>query len=817
MAPEQARGEVEVVDERADVFGLGAILCAILTGQPPHAGADREDVLRRAAAGDLAEAFAGLDGCGADAELVALCRACLAPGREDRPRDARAVADAITGYLVGVQERLRRAELERAEARARAAAEGEARAAAQARARAERRARRLTVGLAAAVLALVLLGGGGWVWRELGRQATSQRVSGALGQAEQLAEQARNARLGNVEDFWAAVALWEQALEKVERADELAAVGPADSGLAQRREELRRNLGAEAVQARRLAKLRDDLEKAQLAGAVWGRDWFDTAAKQSRYEAALRDYGIDVRVDDVGELAKRLEQLPKAVFDPVMFALDDWAADWFGAPKAPEPALRKRLQEAARMTDRDKWRAKWRDARAEENIGHLRELAEGAAQQQLPALALRLLMMSLRERGAVSEAIALLRHGQRNHRADFWIQFELANLLYASRNRTPAQLGEAIGCYNAALILRPQTSAAYNNLGNALSDNGDHQGAIDAYRRAIAIDDNHAFAHYNLANALAVSGDVDGAIKEYKKAIELNAEIAGAHHNLANALAKGGDVDGAIEEYEKAVAIDEKNVEACYSLALALLVRKKLEKAISRFHQVIAIDKNHPGAYDHLGLALFQQGRFAEARTAIRRSLELYPERNPWRQVASQRLRQCERLAAADEKLPAVCAGEAEPADAAERIALAQLCREFKRRHVAAARFYADAFAADPRLGADLQQQHRYNAACSAALAAAGQGEDSKHLPDKVCLGLRRQALTWLRDDLAAYRTPAERTEPATKQLVHQQMQYWQRADDLASVRDPQALDRLPDDERQQWRQLWQDVAALLSKVEEKK
>jgi serine/threonine-protein kinase len=38
MAPEQARGEIEQIDERSDVFALGSILCEILTGQPAFSG-----------------------------------------------------------------------------------------------------------------------------------------------------------------------------------------------------------------------------------------------------------------------------------------------------------------------------------------------------------------------------------------------------------------------------------------------------------------------------------------------------------------------------------------------------------------------------------------------------------------------------------------------------------------------------------------------------------------------------------------------------------------------------------------------------------
>src|SRR5262249_18375724 len=97
-----------------------------------------EALHRQAANGELADAYARLDACGADAELVRLAKACLAPNREERPAGAGAVAEAIVAYQARAEERLRQAGGERAEP--------------QGRAREERTRRRLASALAAAVL-----------------------------------------------------------------------------------------------------------------------------------------------------------------------------------------------------------------------------------------------------------------------------------------------------------------------------------------------------------------------------------------------------------------------------------------------------------------------------------------------------------------------------------------------------------------------------------------------------------------------------------------------------------------------------------------
>jgi PAS domain S-box-containing protein len=105
LPPEQARGEIEQIDARADVFGLGSILCEILTGAPPYTGANGREICTKAAAADLGDGFARLNACPVSLDLVMLAKWCLAADPASRPANAGDVVEVMTAYLQANQRR----------------------------------------------------------------------------------------------------------------------------------------------------------------------------------------------------------------------------------------------------------------------------------------------------------------------------------------------------------------------------------------------------------------------------------------------------------------------------------------------------------------------------------------------------------------------------------------------------------------------------------------------------------------------------------------------------------------------------------------
>jgi serine/threonine-protein kinase len=1059
MAPEQARGETELINERADVFALGSILCEILTGSPAFTGRSSGAIVRKASRGDTADALTRLDGCGAESELIALARACLAVEPEDRPRDANIVSERIAAYLAGVQERVQAAERERAVAVARAVE--------------ERRRRKVQLALAASVLALATLSGLSTTYYLQQRQARAAARQRVIDQVTTLQKQA----VAQPED----IQRWEVALAAVEQAD------PAgDPNTKAQLLTLQKEIQAGLDATHRDKALLDRLVDIRSAEA----DDPDGSASDAAYAAAFRDAGIDVDALGPEAASAKITARPAKVALALTAALDDWAAQRRKAHPRDADAW-KRLVATARVADpeptRDRLRQFWSESDRKAHRQPLLQLAKEANPRGWPPASLTLLAGALDSAGEREAAADLLRRAQAEHPGDVWVNYNLARLLEqlhpprteeairfysvarASRPETghelahmlesrgredeavvvfrnltahrpgngrhwgclskllqargdregseaalekavgalqkairlepvgptahnnlgvvlcdvvhdfaaaisefreairlgpedalahdnlanalrgqgklagaiaeyreairlkpdyanvhynlgnalsdQGKLAEAIAAYREAIRLTPDYAEAHNNLGLTLHDQGKLAEAIAAYREAIRLKPNLAMAdynlgavlcdvvhdyavaeaefreairlklddikthtglglalhgqgkvaeaiaeyrkairlksddanaHYNLGRALSDQGKVAEAIAEYREAIRLKPDLAMAHNNLGvtlhdqgrlaeaiaeyreairlkpdltmarlnlgNALHGQGKVAEAMAEYREAIRLKPDDANAHYNLGRALSDQGEVAEAIAAYREAIRLKPDLAMAHCNLGLLLRQQGQFREALAELRRGHELGSKRPGWPYPSAEWVRQAERMAALDARLPAILKGDDHPADAGERLTFAELCCD-RKLHAAATRLYAEALQADPKLADDRQAGHRYNAACSAALAAAGKGKDDPSPDEAAKAKLRRHALDLLKAELAVWSKLDESGPPQARPVIVQTLKHWQEDADLAGIREAKELAKLLEDERKAWQSLWADVEALLKRT----
>jgi hypothetical protein len=209
-------------------------------------------------------------------------------------------------------------------------------------------------------------------------------------------------------------------------------------------------------------------------------------------------------------------------------------------------------------------------------------------------------------------------------------------------------------------------------------------------------------------------------------------------------------------------------------------------------------------------------------------------------------------MVALDARLAAIIKADQQPNDNAERLRLAQRAYD-KALHATAARLWCEALANDSSLGDDRQAQHRYNAACAAALAAAssalpqgeggrrpgegsqdaheasprpssaavrhllpgGEGSGEKSLTDAERAAFRAQALAYLRAELEVWSKLLESANDGERAAIGQTLNHWRKVDtDLSSVRDA-SIAELSEAERAGWNDFWKQVDDALAKCGE--
>jgi eukaryotic-like serine/threonine-protein kinase len=835
MAPEQARGEQDL-DERCDVFGLGAILFEILTGLPPYASADAREAYEQALVGNLADAVRRLNQCEADRELKDLVCDCLAVERGKRPRDAKVVAERMRSYLTGVAERLRQAEL--------------AKATAQARTAEVQKRQRLTVALALSIIALVVLASVGWQWisrqraaraeeRAKAAQDKAQRDSDTLRRIHKALEEATTLREQAKSDAPGQVLKWSQALAAARTAQELFSSDLAMPELQTQIQQLVEELTQAEHQARQVSRQRrmqNRLQEIRLAKTAVKGGVFDTSRADPEYAAVFQELGIDFDKSTPAEVAQRLRQ--EALGEDLAAAMVDWAAARWFAFGLKDPLARK-LMTAALAGTSDIWRASFWKALADGDPSAIRKLAAQPNVASQPPSTIAILADQLMALGDLPLAAKILQAALQKYPADFWLNHQIG---YMYTLMQPPRLDASLRYYGVAMALRPQSPGVRVNLGMALLRKSAYAEAEAEFREAIRLKPDYGGAYVDLGSVYEQQKKYDEALKHYQKAVEVEPKLEQAHEALARVFSLKGQRPQAIAEINQAVALQPnvgrlhvllgeeffhqgKATEAQeefrrgfqldpqegglrFLVGTLFLEAGQNQQAVPLLREAVILTPAHPESHCNLAHALRRLKRYAEALPEMRRGHQLGLQQADWPYPSAAWVNELEDLIKLDARLTVIQAGQDKPFGLDETLRLAMFCLTEKGQNCAAYQFFQRAFQMAPGLLDNANVNYRYLAAATAFASGTGMGADAASLSLEEKEKMRAQALEWMQ---AEFTSLQKRFQAGKRDEVRNLLENWFR-DSAWRV-----IPQLPAAEGTAWQKLWSDANNLLNQAREKK
>jgi serine/threonine protein kinase/Tfp pilus assembly protein PilF len=377
---------------------------------------------------------------------------------------------------------------------------------------------------------------------------------------------------------------------------------------------------------------------------------------------------------------------------------------------------------------------------------------------------------------------------------------------------------EAAAAYRTAVLRDSKSAESHLGLGLVLLKKRQTEESLAAFRQALRLDPDLAEAHLGIGEQLIARKSWDEALAAYQQALRIHKKapllpkrLAEVHRHVGVVHLELRDLDEAAGAFRQAMKIDPGVAQDHYNLGVVLAAAQDPDAAVAAYEKALTLDPNDPDVYCNLSASRIQQGRFADALKAARQAVSVARAREVDLGPPEAAVKKAEAVLALDRKLANAGAGPTLDLNLGQTLKAAHLLA-CKRWYVTSVHASKVAFDAE-REAARAEYGHRFRAACAAAQAGCGRAEDprpSTPVSAKGRFALRQMAFVWLRADLEYWAGQARSLKPQDRRAAAQALRLWQRHPRLAVVRDAAALAALPAGEREEWRQLWTDVARAL-------
>jgi tetratricopeptide (TPR) repeat protein len=180
--------------------------------------------------------------------------------------------------------------------------------------------------------------------------------------------------------------------------------------------------------------------------------------------------------------------------------------------------------------------------------------------------------------------------------------------------------------FSHALAVTGDNYLAHDNLGVALFDRGDVDGAIKHYRESIRLRRNYVNAQCNLGVALAKKKQYAEAFAHYRECLRIKPGYSEAYYNMGVALADLGRKDEAVKQYTEVMKNYPRHENAHRNLGLLLAEKGNFDEAIEHYYKALDADPDNVGTRINLADSLLKQGNIEEALIQVEDALKIDPK-----------------------------------------------------------------------------------------------------------------------------------------------------------------------------------------------